>query len=303
MAKNKGNETYACLDQFTTAQLEALLRNESERTDGDRTGAVFHILEVIERREQENPTGRFPDEDRAWEEFRQYYNIPEGRGVELYGASDGPGEELLPAHEPAVRRPRRLETWLEQGASAAAGGAVLFAGMVAAQAAGIDVFGALGRWTEEHFGFVVSSPVPGSGSTGGETDDPLVAEFRAALEENGIYEDLVPTWYPEGFEAANGVEVMSDDFGASVFVSFLHEDGRSFSVSVDYYSDAEIIETITFEKDGTAVETYTGSGKTFYLLSNLQTEIATWSGNNVVFYISGSLSKDELKTMIDSIGA
>lgn len=95
MAKNKGNETYACLDQFTTAQLEALLRNESERTDGDRTGAVFHILEVIERREQENPTGRFPDEDRAWEEFRQYYNIPEGRGVELYGASDGPGEELL----------------------------------------------------------------------------------------------------------------------------------------------------------------------------------------------------------------
>ena len=51
MAKNNGNEKYACLDQFTTAQLEALLRNESERTDGDRTDVVFHILEEIEKRE------------------------------------------------------------------------------------------------------------------------------------------------------------------------------------------------------------------------------------------------------------
>ena len=92
MAKNNGNEKCACLDQFTTAQLEALLRNESERTDGDRTDVVFHILEVIEKREQENPTGRLPDEDKAWAEFQQYYNIPEGDGQELYGASDEPEE-------------------------------------------------------------------------------------------------------------------------------------------------------------------------------------------------------------------
>lgn len=73
--------TYACLDQFTTAQLEALLCSESERT-----GAVFHILELMKRREWEHPTGRLPDENEAWAEFQRYYdNIPAGRGEELYG--------------------------------------------------------------------------------------------------------------------------------------------------------------------------------------------------------------------------
>ncbi len=39
---------------------------------------VFHILEVIEQREDEHPTGRIPDVDKAWAEFQEYYNIPEG---------------------------------------------------------------------------------------------------------------------------------------------------------------------------------------------------------------------------------
>ena len=302
MAKNNGNEKCACLDQFTTAQLEALLRNESERTDGDRTDVVFHILEVIEKREQENPTGRLPDEDKAWAEFQQYYNIPEGDGQELYGASDEPEEEPLPAGEPAARRSRRLKTWLKQGLIAAAVVVALFAPMVVAQAAGLDVFGALGRWTDEHFGFVVSSPVPGSGSTSRETEDPLVAEFRAALEEHGIYEDLVPTWYPEGFEPVNGVESVSDSMGSAVWVTFLHEDGRSFMVSVDYYNAPEEIENRIFEKDDTPVEEYLSNGKNFYLLSNLQTDTATWSQGNLVWSIQGKLSQDEIKNIIDSIG-
>lgn len=301
MAENIESKKYAFLDQFTTEQLEALLRGESERTDEDWTEAVFHILEVIERRERENSTGRLPDADKAWAEFQQYYNIPEGRGEELYGTPTDFDSVLPAAEKQAKRKPRRLKTWLKQGLIAAA---VLLVGVVAAQAAGIDVFGTLGRWTNEHFTFVISTPSSGDKGVheGDGADDPLAAEFRVALEEHGIYEVLVPTWYPEGFEPVNGVESVSDSIGSAVWVTFLHEYGRSFMVSVDYYNDPKEIEKRIFEKDNTPVEEYLSNGKRFYILSNLQTDTAMWSQGNLVWSIQGKLSQDEIKNIIDSMG-
>ena len=39
---------------------------------------------MIEQREDEHPTGRIPDVDKAWAEFQEYYNIPEGVDASLY---------------------------------------------------------------------------------------------------------------------------------------------------------------------------------------------------------------------------
>ena len=105
-----------------------------------------------------------------------------------------------------------------------------------------------------------------------------------------------------GFEPVNGVESVSDSMGSAVWVTFLHEDGRSFMVSVDYYNAPEEIENRIFEKDDTPVEEYLSNGKNFYLLSNLQTDTATWSQGNLVWSIQGKLSQDEIKNIIDSIG-
>ena len=73
MAKN--DEKYAYLNRLNTEQLEELLRMDMEMAEPGNEDVVFHILEVIEQREDEHPTGRIPDVDKAWAEFQEYYNI------------------------------------------------------------------------------------------------------------------------------------------------------------------------------------------------------------------------------------
>lgn len=68
MAKN--DEKYAYLNRLSTEQLEELLRMDMEMAEPGNEDVVFHILEVIEQREDEHPTGRIPDVDKAWRSFR-----------------------------------------------------------------------------------------------------------------------------------------------------------------------------------------------------------------------------------------
>lgn len=63
MAKN--SEKYAYLNRLSTEQLEELLRMDVEESKPGNEDVVFHILEVIEQRENEHPTGRIPDVDKV----------------------------------------------------------------------------------------------------------------------------------------------------------------------------------------------------------------------------------------------
>ena len=81
MAKN--DEKYAYLNQLSTEQLEEILRMDLEDAKLGNENAIFHILEVIEQREKELPTGRIPDINEAWGEFQAYYHVPEGEAASL----------------------------------------------------------------------------------------------------------------------------------------------------------------------------------------------------------------------------
>lgn len=91
MAKHSPYETDAYLDRLSTEQLEDLLRADLASPDQNKEEVMLHILEVMERREKENPTGRLPDTERAWADFQRYYHIPEGEGRSLYPG--GPGQK------------------------------------------------------------------------------------------------------------------------------------------------------------------------------------------------------------------
>lgn len=58
MAKN--DEKYAYLNRLNTEQLEELLRMDMEMAEPGNEDVVFHILEVIEQREDEHPHGPYP---------------------------------------------------------------------------------------------------------------------------------------------------------------------------------------------------------------------------------------------------
>lgn len=299
MAKNDGNEKYAYLNRLSTEQLEELLRADFESPEHGDTDVIFHILEVIEKREEEHPTGRLPDVDKSWEEFQQYYNIPEGEGLSLY-----PTEEEETATQPKSVKVVRFRPALKLAGLVAAIVMGIFGLMVTAQAAGIDVFGAIGRWTEETFHFV-ASPSGAVGEGADATPNPehlgYYNSLQAALEDCGITENLVPTWYPEGFEASEPT-VSSNDLGDKISCLFSNTTEESFTITIKRYKSAGDLDSFTFEKDTTSVEKYTSGQKTFYILCNIDTATAIWAEGTLTETIAGNLSASEIISIIDSIG-
>lgn len=267
MAQKNQYESDDYLDQLSMEQLEELLRADFASSDPENEQAVFHILEVMEKREKENPTGRLPDTDQAWKEFQQYYNIPEGEGQSLYPVRSDPETQPAPTSTKRSRRFRPRKVLV-----VAAVLVLIFGGMLTAQAAGLDVFGAIGRWTEEQFHFEVSS-----NSVEGNTDYTL----QEASEERGFPKSLIPTWCPEGFEPSEPI----DD-----------------SVMVSRYYDSEAIAATVYEKDDTEVEVYESNGRTFYIMSNLNSMTATWSDGRISIDIIGQLDVNQIEHIIDSIG-
>ena len=81
-------ERYARLEQMTDEQLEDILRAHirSDTDDGQEMVAV--ILELLEKREIERPSGKVPDLEQAWTDFNTYYNTEDGKGEAVFPVSD-----------------------------------------------------------------------------------------------------------------------------------------------------------------------------------------------------------------------
>lgn len=299
--KNK----YAHLDKLSTETLEALLCADIESPDNDNDETVLHILEVIEQREKEHPTGRLSDVDKMWAEFQQHYNTPEGRGLSLYPVDEeedfaGEEEEGLTVAQTRTSKVIRVSHVLKVAGIAAAVVIGIFGMMIGAQAAGIDVFGAIGRWTDETFHFTMFT----GSATDGVSEFPVFegyAQLQAALDDCGITEKLAPTWCPEGFEVS-GLKVTTNDLGDKIYCAFDGVDDRTFNIQVRRYKSIDNIESRVFEKDNASVEQYISGKKIFYILSNIDTVTATWAEETLIETISGNLSVVELKNIIDSIG-
>lgn len=277
-----GSDAY--LEQLSTEQLEDILRADLASEDQENDEAVFHILEVLEKREKENPTGRLPDTDQAWKEFQQYYNIPEGEGESLYPIRNNQEKRSasVPTKTRRVFRSRKILV-------VAAVLILMFGGMLTAQAAGVDVFGAIGRWTEEKFHFDIVQ------------DNDRTSLFQETATQAKIPQDFVPTWVPDGFEEAEPQVDTVENYMTSIICVYSNQE-KTYSVDIEHYYNKADIETLVIEKDDTNVCSYESNGKTFYIMSDTEYLTATWTDGVFVETISGQLSMDEIKQIIDSIG-
>lgn len=278
-------EKYAYLDQLSTQRLEELLLADLEDESGrDTSQVVFHILEVLRKRE--DTPAEIPDVDQAWERFQRYYNTPEGKDRSLYPSemdqTEGPAPTSKRSH-PSLWKTVRI---------AAATVALLLALMVGAQASGLNVFGALAQWTSETFHF-------GRGQS--EIQSENYQQFLTTLVENNIAKEFAPTWCPSGFIASEPV-VERDDSSILIQISFENANKETFHISIDRYISKIELEDGAFEKDNISVEPYLSHGKTFYIFSNIDSITATWSGDTLLETIWGNLSDSDIKAIINSIG-
>lgn len=261
------------LDAMSASQLAQAMEDGLE----DMTEETYDealISAYLDALDQKAPMPDMLDTDEAWRAFQK----------KVEDASLAVG-----AFSP--KRPARFRRVVRTGLVAAIMVAVLFGMMVAAQAAGVDVFGAVARWTEETFRFNVSEE---DGNTA------WFADYQEELDAAGLSEEYLPTWIPEGYEVTD-LQIQELNRGIDIYILYSGENGSAFDLLISIYNEPDAMEQHIFEKDGTPVQTVQAGGKTIYLLGNLGVQTAVCQDRNVIYSLVGELSQNLIEDIFTSI--
>lgn len=302
MAESNQTNKYAYLSRLSTKELEAILRADSESPNAVNDEAISYILEVIEQREHEHPSGSFPDVNSSWKEFQTIYNTTEGIGKSLYPTEDEENTYQTAYVQKSANRRRVLRRPLFIAAIIV----LLIASLTVPVAGYGNLLEMIGSWTADQFTFIATGQHRNSDQ--GEADDGKVnitdpqagSELRQVLQEHGISEPVVPSWLPDGFELIGEVFVQEyPDFGKTEFSAAYSSEDDFYTIGVIQY--AVPIDSSTYEKSSEEPEVFVAGDIEHYIIQNTDTCIAAWYVGNLECSINTSLSISDLERAIDSI--
>ena len=198
---------------------------------------------------------------------------------------------------PGRRAPRRrLRHVWRLGLAAVLTIICMFGGMVVAQAAGWDVFGAVGRWTDDVFSF-------GAIRSDGALDVDADGEFtslQAALDAYGITEVSEPTWFPDGYTFRC---VTENRLSNGDFIGLTAEYVNGENILIIGFESYQNKPSMQVEKTDAPVETFVVNDTMVYLLENINNNAAAWITEHFECLIGGRVTKSELRQMVVSIYA
>lgn len=278
---------FGAFDSMSTEELEAILRMDSYGGENGKydTDAILYILEVIDKRQNETAEEKKERTERALEEFKTWYLPSAQEGSFLYYT-----EEKAP--DRAGRPARRL---LRRAALIAAVLAGIFALMLTAQAAGLDIFGAIARWSDETFSFAVSN-ASYKGNGGG-----WLAACRQELEDAGLPAEYLPTWLPEGYTPGE-LEISEFNSLTEIYFPVNGLDHQHFDISISVFSNPIPMESFQLQKNAIDVTQFEIDGHTVYIFYNREMLCGTCCiDNNVIVSVAGILSQDNIAKIFKSI--
>lgn len=281
--KNRVNRDFSVYDAMETAELEEILRLDAEAPEGEESDLelILHVMEVLADRRRRNGSFTGKTAEEAYESFIQHY-LPEVEEPE--NSDTGSGKPI-----------RRHALCLRRLMAAAAVIVIVLFGSMTAKAFGFDVWKIVAIWAQEtfHLGKEGQTDVDGPRS-----DDGL--EYESLLDvmttENDA-PDVVPTWIPDGFELS--VIDIFETPTQKKYVALYINGKLQLRVIIQSYLDTDPEQ---MEQSEGFLGIYQFEGIDYYLFSNHDIAKAAWINGNYECYISGELTIEELKTMIDSIG-
>lgn len=275
---------YRELELLDTETLKELIRTDCYTEDLDEE-YVLCALRIISSREHPQPD-RAQEVDRAWRRFQETYCTPGGEGQSLYDITP----RLEQMQETAPRKRRSLRRLPRRVAVVAAVICTLFATMLVAQAAGLDLWGVIVQWSEETFHFTYQG------------DEASSAWMEGREELEGMeFDDYLPTWIPEGY-AVEDVQTYELRDQSTAIILFSGENLPAFYLSVDVYGDLEKMQYATFEKDDAHVqEQKLSNGGTVYFYANGGDEASVYQYRNVICSVVGDVSQKVAMKIYESI--
>ncbi len=225
--------------------------------------------------------------------------------------------EELPEHDFSPEFERKMKHLIRQadhparhrllrtGQLVAALVALLLLLTVATAAAGYDIWRMLAEWTAEQI-----TLAPGQIEYI-DPDDLHIPEepgeytdLQEALTAYGLNRSVVPKWLPEGF-----VQIHLDIEAAAkgsliIFYALYQWEKNPLVIQVNIYLEDEerVYDSFgNFQKDEGDPIPYEAGGITHLLTTNAGRPVALWANGPAECCISGDITMEELKQMIDSI--
>lgn len=161
------------VEQMSTEQLDEMLQHELEKEPVDES-AVRLIMEVLEKRDQNEPIEINPQVAVAWENYQ--------------------------THAPGQSRPKfPFRSWPVRIAAAVA--VVIALALAVPQNAEAEGFWErLSRWTESIFEFFAPGDEMAEQEYVFQADNPGLQQVYDAVTALGVTDPVVPMWLPEGYE-------------------------------------------------------------------------------------------------------
>lgn len=278
-------QDFSKYDSMSTEQLQEILRLDAEMLESSvlDTDELFYIMEVLTTRRKSDPNYAEKTTQQAYETFKKHY-MPSDSEEEIGAQISKP-----------IKSNKRIP-WLRRLSAAAAVLAVLILATISANAFGYDLWGKIAVWSDDFFWFVDDA----QGTTPSESSKPDGMEYTSlqqALDEYKITQALAPTWLPDGYILSE-IIVERTPMEISFYALCEASDDSSLTISIRQVLSG-IPEKV--EKSEGFVEIYESSGVAYHLFSNYEKRKASWVVAEFECYISGNISLEELKAIIDSI--
>lgn len=280
----KADFTYSALWELSVPELEKLLYSGSCLPSDDASDEFYDAVEAaLLQKEKEHPSGRLPDIEKAWAGFQtDYQNLSDH--ISRYAP---PNEKST---QKAIPRERRTHKAFRCLASMAAVLAAVILSFLVVQASGVDVLGAIARWTADTFHFESTS-----GYT--ESSNPVM-HLQEAMELLGIPEFLSPTGIPDHYQVEGISTSENVDFRLlSCVIMGLEQSGVSVTIVQRLSQNAQ--EFDQYEKDAAEVVEYPAGDFTFYLFSNHSTSTAMWSDGQYSISIVGDITVHDMQQILN----
>lgn len=282
--------------KMSDEELQNTLRCETFSDGALDVKQIEMILAEMERRGINDPSR---SSEEAWNEFEQEYSgkisdyadcAPDTKAC---AATSG-----KPMHTHR-RRPVRKLTIL------AATLVFLIASLLTVQASGVDVFGAIVRWTDELFSFGKTEENRGLVVDGKWPEIDLnknqqFTSLQEALDFYGVTEVVAPRWIPGEF-IQEFVIVKPNGCWLEFLTSYTNNSGQILAISYNSYQSTPLM---YYEKVGSLLEIFSTSGIVYNIFENVDNRMAAWITPHFECCISvptDAMDIDELKDILSSI--
>lgn len=273
------------LEEWSDEQLRQMLLAQMEAEEVD-VELVRSITAILASREEEK--GHEIEAHSAYKTFQQEY----AGTPALFPEASANAETAVKGNSvPQQYRPHRF---IKAVIVAAVIMALFLGTTIVANASGMNLWGIITQWTADVFG--ISGNNSQSTSFHSEERDAYL-DLRTALSEHGVYQSVVPSYFPEGYSFQ---DLTTDTTFEGAFIRCVMSNGNN-KIILRYVISNTQQPTRYYTKDDVVPEIYCFNNIDHHIMTNEQEYIISWTNENIVCDISGVLNYDDVILMIDSI--